>query len=318
MNDKVCPLCKNKKGRLYLKNVSSWDIFGSFNYLKCNNCGLIYLSSLPKKSILKKYYKNLNYWGVTKSSNKTRSENIRKTDKDYSYIYNCINLHKSNKVLDIGMGTGLFLYGLKKRGMHVLGVEVNEKIRRYAKKVFDIDSISVEKLNTKDFKNQYDLISLNNVIEHLPNPFLFLKKIKTLLNSNGKIIIVTPNSNSIGFRIFKQKWYHLDPGRHIYIFNDQNIKSILKRSGFKVKVIKHGYFLHNYSGIFESIRHNFKKLRSNHKGKIIHSKDKKKTNNNLKSLFILSVKIFSYLIAKIEEIVKRADVILVYADKVSS
>jgi SAM-dependent methyltransferase len=84
----------------------------------------------------------------------------------------------------------------------------------------------------------FSMINLGNVLEHVPDPILLLKKIQKLLLSDGILRIVVPNDNSeIQDLLLHQsasnyEWVH--PPDHLSYFNFENLRAILKYTGYKV------------------------------------------------------------------------------------
>ena len=80
-----------------------------------------------------------------------------------------------------------------------------------------------------------DAILLCHVIEHLAEPIEILKECLSILKPGGILIMLTPNSESLGHRLFGRNWLHLDPPRHLYLFNSSNMRRILEQTGFEIE-----------------------------------------------------------------------------------
>ncbi len=132
----------------------------------------------------------------------------------YRYNYSqYLSQDKKAKILDVGCGMGHFLQFLAQAGYDdYLGVDISDQSIRYCQekgiaKVRLINSLS-EYLNMCPM---FDLIVLNDVIEHFPKEEILdiLKKIYQKLNVNGKIIIKTGNMSSLaGLRIRYNDFTH--------------------------------------------------------------------------------------------------------------
>jgi len=83
-------------------------------------------------------------------------------------------------------------------------------------------------------KEQFDIIHLGNVIEHLGDPKKALIKIHSLLKPGGEIIIITPNFDSLSAMVFRNYWYALDSPRHLFLFSPKTIFRLLSETGFSV------------------------------------------------------------------------------------
>ena len=107
------------------------------------------------------------------------------------------------ETLDVGCKGGYFLEEANKRGWTVYGTEfTSEAIKICKEKEFKIHEGI---LNPKSHKQKFDIITSFEVIEHINNPQEELKNYDLILR-DGFICCTTPNFNSIGRRILKEKW----------------------------------------------------------------------------------------------------------------
>ena len=107
--------------------------------------------------------------------------------------------NKNVKILDMGCGLGHFLYFLRKQGyVNVKGIDLNKKNIEHCKKM----RLGVVQEDIFDYlknsKENFDIIVLNDVIEHIEkDKILKLFNIaREMLNKGGKVLIKTPNCNS--------------------------------------------------------------------------------------------------------------------------
>jgi 2-polyprenyl-3-methyl-5-hydroxy-6-metoxy-1,4-benzoquinol methylase len=86
---------------------------------------------------------------------------------------------------------------------------------------------------------RYDAITLNHVIEHVQDPVgLLLECGRRLRPENGKIIITTPNLDSLGHRWFKGYWRGLEVPRHLLLFSQAALTNCVARSGLSLRSIR--------------------------------------------------------------------------------
>ena len=78
-----------------------------------------------------------------------------------------------------------------------------------------------------------DLIIINQVIEHIPEPDILLKKLTTKFTQNGLIIISFPNVNSFWKFLFKEKWINWHVPYHLHHFKGKNFERLLNKCGFQ-------------------------------------------------------------------------------------
>jgi len=209
----------------------------SFIWMSCNSCGHFFLKNRPAK----KFHKNI-YPDTLKNyeefSNKSLSFKI-KNYLTYSQLKKFINSHKNDlSVLDIGCASGMFLDIISskfKQFSNFDGLEISEAAAKKAReKGYNIFMSLIEDFN---FKKSYDLIAMQQVIEHVHDPIEVIKRLFKNLNKDGILLIETPNADCFDRIIFKGYWegYHMP--RHFNIFKINNFKNKLKEIGFSKVII---------------------------------------------------------------------------------
>ena len=208
----------------------------SFDLLYDTKREILLTSPQPKKEQLASYYESEDY--------------ISHTDTDkgiVSYLYQAVkryslksklrlisSLNKgSGNLLDIGAGTGEFLKLAKDNGWNVDGVEPNEKARTLAdeKKIIlksDLDGFSGE---------QFDVVTLWHVLEHLPDLEEAIQKIEGLVKPGGVLIIAVPNFKSYDAKHYKNFWAAYDVPRHLWHFSRKSMQFLFSEK-MKLQKIK--------------------------------------------------------------------------------
>jgi SAM-dependent methyltransferase len=247
MKNKHCPVCNGNKYKALFKVFKRHGRFVTnkgkrYLYLQCDRCKTLFLdvdglgNNFFEELYLSEYYKRGTAVQTVFESFLTSLSNKIQSAILLSY---CKNRKIRMAVLDIGCGEGNFLKGLNKNNFIRYGLDLKNN-----KSVDSFNEIQVYRgdfLTTK-FKRKFDVIVLLHVLEHLRDPVKVLRKAETLLNPKGIIILSTPNTGSIGFRLGRQNWFHLDPPYHVVLFNENNMKLICKRIGLKVLGIKNDFY----------------------------------------------------------------------------
>ena len=77
-----------------------------------------------------------------------------------------------------------------------------------------------------------------DVLEHVNNPLIYLKKISSIMKKNGKIFLTFPHSQSFKSIYLKDRWSMVAPFGHVNFFSKTSTNIMLKKSKFKIIFIK--------------------------------------------------------------------------------
>lgn len=149
-------------------------------------------------------------------------------------------------VLDIGCATGAFGEALQRLGAHVVGVEINPKVANIAKsKLSQVHIGAIEDVISKLPVNSFDCLVMNDVIEHLIDPWATIKKLSSLLRNDGYIVGSIPNvrHHTIIRQILREAdWTYVEEGimdrTHLRFFTSSTIRSLFEGAGFKIETIQ--------------------------------------------------------------------------------
>lgn len=136
-----------------------------------------------------------------------------------------------SRLLEIGCGAGENLAHLAQLGWQVEGIEPDPGAASIARG----RGLTITEgcLNANSFSPEsFDAIVLSHVIEHLDNPLEITNIYHTLLKPNGLLIMLTPNTDAFGHRRYRENWLHLDPPRHLFLFNKTSIHRLATLAGF--------------------------------------------------------------------------------------
>lgn len=228
-----CPLCKKNNYEIiinsqkkdftknYIKNIfnSSSSVFND-RIVKCKNCKFIYLNPRIKQKIIDKSY-SFSKDRKFISQNQNRIKTFKNT---LSLISNQIDF-SNKKILDIGSGGGAFLKACKDRNITAEGIEPNKWLVNYSKKKYGIN-ISTKNLNKVN--KTFHIVSLFDVLEHIPNIKLAINKIYKLVKKDGFLIINVPDHNSLARKILKKNWpFYLTV--HLHYFDKKSLSKLLEK-----------------------------------------------------------------------------------------
>lgn len=258
-DDHICTYCKSPDNTdLY----HTHDIFDNLYRLKeCTSCKAVFLTPKPGPELLAKAYDD-SYYG----------EGDEKFSK--SYIEQVLDYfrHKRAKlipryaadgpVLDIGCGNGRYLSFVKELGNYEIhGIEMPGGSADRAAKIPGM-CLKLGALRPDDYApNTFSAVTLFHVFEHLTEPKETLDSIHRILKPEGILIMSFPNIGSWQSRMFKGKWLHLDPPRHIFFFKTRDFKRVMKELGFELIRERHFHIEYNPFGMSQSLLNSLLKKR---------------------------------------------------------
>lgn len=220
---------------------ASWHLLGkkdNYELFRCKSCGTISILPAPRLPISlydKNYfcaeYGGSGYVNYDEDKEAMRPELNNALDILESHIAQ-ISTDMRGNFLDIGAATGFFMDLAKQRGWRVSGVEVSDYAAAIARGK-DLDVVTGTILDTKK-TSQYDVVSLWDVIEHLPDPVRDINIVASLLKKDGLCLIVTPDASSLYARLRGLSWHLLVPPEHINCFSRNGLSQLLLRCGFEV------------------------------------------------------------------------------------
>jgi len=225
----VCPNCSSTNTRIFVSKAHDrqYNVIGSWDYLKCQDCDIVFISPFPKSDQISMFYpNNENYYAYNKQSIPRAYKIIQDYGKKSSLLrriiiqllFPLINFERTNCILDVGCGVGHFLDSMKSIGCDTYGIDINEKALEIAKKKHKVFT-SLTDIGLEKYKNYFDFVTLFQSIEHLPNPHNDLNLIYQLLKHGGKCVISTPNIGSKLAIKYGKDWRGLEPPRHLILFN---------------------------------------------------------------------------------------------------
>lgn len=136
-------------------------------------------------------------------------------------------------MLDVGCGSGTSLLEAKALGATAFGIEADPNVKPIAAALGLY--IHFGNLQDKPFPEKtFDLIVMNQVIEHLPDPDEGLRALNDRLAPNGRMVLVFPNTGSLWRRLSGSRWINWHIPYHLHHFDRKHFERMVQRCGLKV------------------------------------------------------------------------------------
>lgn len=222
---------KEKDKDLVQKFRASGDELLVDQLVSCTRCGLIYVNPrITGETIVASYAAGADPLFV--SQVEAREQTF---DKAFAWLEQYVP--QKGAVLDVGTAAGSSLAAAKKRGWTVYGCEPNRWLARWGSKHYGL-KIKPGTLFEQHYKKElFNVVTLWDVIEHTPDPMKVIQECRRVLKPKGFLVVNYPDIGSWIARLTGRKWLFLT-SVHLYYFTPKTMTALLKKAGFKVRIIK--------------------------------------------------------------------------------
>ncbi|MBP1999897.1 2-polyprenyl-3-methyl-5-hydroxy-6-metoxy-1,4-benzoquinol methylase [Paenibacillus shirakamiensis] len=233
----TCKLCCSQ-------DVLPFYSYNSFTLVQCPDCRLIYQEDMEKINTLNMLYDTYNIHWIA-----MRDHAVRSTFGDH-VAFQLLLLEtfspKKGQLLEIGSGTGEFMYAAKQAGWSVTGIEPSPLSQAYVKSKYDIDLIpSISNLTEnvslisqmEEGNTQYDVIVFWHVLEHIDEPLPFLSDMRSKLNRSGKMYVSVPNQHSFINEVLGTSSPLYTEADHLYHYSVANLYSLFTQADLHIDTI---------------------------------------------------------------------------------
>ena len=230
----TCPICDSTSFNNHLVVEDHAVSNESFVLVDCQQCHLLFANPRPHQQEISKYYQSQDY---ISHAGKWRSP----MDVVYGWARHYMLARKERwlrefqpnpgDLLDVGCGVGSFLKFCESRDWKVQGIEPNTKAAAIARQKQLTINESLDAISQK-----FDAITLWHVLEHIHDLKSTLNTLKYALRKDGHLFIAVPNHRSFDARSYGDHWAGYDVPRHLYHFDQSNIKQLA--SQLKMKLVK--------------------------------------------------------------------------------
>ena len=129
------------------------------------------------------------------------------------------------RLLDVGCGTGDFLYSCLKKGWQINGIENNKNAKNNSRT--EVSSFIFDDFEfLKSQPERFDIITMWHSLEHIIDLKQTIVDMKKLLTNKGVIVVACPNHKSFDAIFYKESWAAYDLPRHLWHFDKDSISKL--------------------------------------------------------------------------------------------
>ncbi len=206
-----------------------------FPYFRCPSCSLVYLSPRPRSEYLDNQYKDGRFANSFKELYLPSADYRMKTifrERVENIICPRVS---SGRLLDIGCSSGHFLKVAENFGFDVYGIEKNPAMALFATGDLELQNVKEGDLEEDSFSlNFFDVVTLWDVLEHVPDPRSLLSIAHKMLKPGGWIFAYTENVESFNAFITGEDSEIFAPDVHIRHYSPKTFRMEFEKAGFKI------------------------------------------------------------------------------------
>lgn len=264
-----CPLCgagqyEVVRASTHPPSISAEDILRLYSassahvltdqVVRCASCSLLYVNPRPSSELTIASYSDA-VDPTFVAQNEGRIATFRKT---LTGVLRRLGQAggQGRRVLDIGCAGGAFPYAARELGFDPVGVEPSRWMADYARRTYGLDVRNGILERGLFPPGSFDMVTLWDVIEHVPQPHEVLTIAFDLLKPGGLLLVNYPDTGSAAARLLGWKWpFWLSV--HLFYYTRATMARQLSRAGFSVlwqepclQRLQFGYVLQRASAYF--------------------------------------------------------------------
>jgi len=239
LRPRPCPACESV-------SANQMGDKRGFDWLRCLDCGTLYVSTLPTAASRMHYETGVYYNDENLDVPGFVTSRLKEIVKSFA------RYRQTNRLLDVGCGAGTLLNVANQAGWNAEGVELSvptvDILRNQGLTVFP-----GELAQAKFPEAHFDVVTAAELIEHVPDPSSLIAEVSRVLRPGGVFWATTPHSHGASGRVLKLKWSIVSPPEHLHLFSVRGMAALLARHGFqRVKVKTEGLTAGELMGAFRS------------------------------------------------------------------
>lgn len=228
-----------------------------FSIYRCAQCDFVYLWPIPEPEEIRELFTDL-YSGGSGTLPELKGYYDFCYDDSASnplvqqydgWIAELEKHRRPGRLLDVGCGTGLSMVVSRRRGWSPVGVDECSEALSYARDHFQLDVREGEFSGFQSEGQQYDGITMWDIIEHTREPVELLEAARECLSPDGVLAVSTPNQQSI-LDVIAGHLYRASGGRikgplekfyieqHFVYFSPKTLEDAFNRAGLRLLFLR--------------------------------------------------------------------------------
>lgn len=249
-----CPCCDDVHGHPWHSGHDRLTrLPGRYHFIACATCGLVRLHPLPAADT-PLYPDTYEFFRLHEEAIRSPLRRLARWHSLFRrwQLVRRFSGRSAGVLLDVGCATGAFLAFMAAHGWQVQGVEPSPRAAAIARQrgLPIHNRVLTEAALSPD---TFDVVTLWDVLEHIPDPLDTLRAAGRVLKPGGVIIVRVPSPDGLDAQLFGSYWTGLDLPRHCWLFTWAQLRILCQRAGFAAvtrQAVYSPYVLWRYSAEF--------------------------------------------------------------------
>ena len=247
-----CPLCSSSHLRPYLlTHDRHYGIAGEYSLVRCGKCFLVFLNPAPTEEALTGLYPKTYYAYQTFFHKPHFLKRLLKALLFVQIGTLDPKFAAPGQILDLGCGSGKFLYTCREKGWRTYGVEINPDAANLGREAAGLDIFAWDLPAAAFAADSFDYIRSNHSFEHIVNPNETLEEVRRVLKPDGKLLTGVPNIAGWNSRVFRRYWWYLGVPVHPFSYSVATLSKMLQKHGFVIEKVSYNS---DFSGVLGSLQ----------------------------------------------------------------
>lgn len=139
------------------------------------------------------------------------------------------------RLLDVGAAYGFAACEAERAGFRVTAVEISAEAARHAALRLPGGVLRGSALSLPFVSRSFDVITLWDVLEHLPDPHRAVSELARCLRPGGRLALTTGDVGSLAARLSGRRWHLYTLPEHLFFFSRESLRRLLEAHGLRVE-----------------------------------------------------------------------------------